>query len=198
MANSSMPAPTWIGDLTSSLHSLKIAADRARTSYDSASTAAESLRGEANHADANTHDLTLYTTKINCEGYERTQYPSVLAEIAFAHGGLAMSLSRVWHRAAAAYAYGLTQASHDIERGRTPHQAAIRQDSAIPQPPEEDEELFAAYLHAIRQELAIGESDEPYGALCWAGCAEAWQAYSAILDRRVWGQLIAAASSSSR
>ncbi|MGW5119184.1 hypothetical protein ACWEQ8_27630 [Streptomyces noursei] len=190
----SSSSPSWIGDLNSSLSSLRLSADRARHAYQGAEAAASALRQEAARADANTDDTVLHAATVLCEGYQRTQYPSVLAQIAFAHQSLATSLARVWRNAAIAYAYGLAMAQHDLRRGRTPQRASFRQDSAVPAPPGDDQELVAGYQAALDCEYAVVRSGEPNGAACWAGCAEQWQSYAARLDRRVWRQLKLASS----
>ncbi|WP_344583493.1 hypothetical protein [Streptomyces lunalinharesii] len=183
---------SWEGNLASSLNSLRISADRARHAYRGASAAAEARRQASATADANPGGTVLYAATVLCEGYQRTQYPSVLAQIAFAHQSLATSLARVWRNAAIAYAYGLATADHDLARGRTPERASFRQDSAVPAPPEDDQELAAGYQSAVACEYAVARDYETSGAESWAECAEGWQRYAAQLDHRVWQRLTTA------
>lgn len=177
--------PAWASELATGLYCLKGAAARAQLAYDSASVAALSLTSDVARADASTGTDALYAVVVSYDGYARRQATEVLREIAFAHSGLELSLARVWHRAAHAYAYAAGCALAELAaHGRA--QLTASHTVAIPAPPHLDEEIGAAYGRAVTLQQAVRPSREPYGTLPWARSAEAWHAFADTADDRLW------------
>ncbi|MFE0107094.1 hypothetical protein [Streptomyces sp. NPDC059009] len=179
-------APPWAHELPLGLSSLRLAADRARTAYEGADAAARVLRSDVAEADSSTDPVT--AAHVLYEGYQRTQIPATLGEIAFSHQGLALSLARVWHRAAFAYAYGTSHTLNALARGQQPHTVTISHSQFVPESPSGDEELTALYAEARTRQLS-GLTEQPHGDKPWATSAQAWATFGEAAEQKLCDDL---------
>ncbi|MFI5752445.1 hypothetical protein ACIBBE_42865 [Streptomyces sp. NPDC051644] len=185
MSNPTCHTPSlWAAGLTAQLDSLKDAAERARTAHDSASTASHSLTADVRLCEAAPGTVITY------DGYARDHQTEVLREIAFAHRGLTMSVSRVWHRAAHAYAYAVSCLLIDLNAHGKDARLTAGHSVAVPAPPLHDAEACEAYRQAVTAQQAVVPSQQPYGALPWAHSADAWHRFAETADAQVRDMLM--------
>ncbi|WP_327359806.1 hypothetical protein [Streptomyces sp. NBC_01304] len=176
--------PAWPQHLADSIHCLHESADRARVAYQGADAAAEQLRLDA--ADAEELSDGPRAAQVVYEGYARIQYASVLGEIAFSHAGLALGLSRVWHRAAYAFAYGVSAALSDLQRHERPQLAHVTYHQPVPAPPSgSSDALRAAFRAACDAHLAISPGMQPYGRQPWAASAQEWHTFAEFAEEKL-------------
>ncbi|MFJ2819097.1 hypothetical protein [Streptomyces sp. NPDC087294] len=181
--------PAWPAELVIGLNALKAAAERARSAHDSATMAALSLTREVTAADSGVGPDPLHNATVTYDGYIRHQMTEVLREIAFSHGGLQMSLARVWYRAARAYAYGISCALLDLRAGHAALASASHA-TAIPDVPAFSDEMARVHTIARSAQQTVLPSSEPYGALPWGRSAKAWHDYATVSAQYV-GPLLA-------
>ncbi|MDI3390160.1 hypothetical protein QIS99_28800 [Streptomyces sp. B-S-A8] len=186
--NPTLTPSAWPQSLSASINGLRESAERARTAYQGADAAAETLRADAAAAEKSAEGPLAAT--VVYDGYIRRQYATVLNEIAFSHAGTALSLSRVWHRAAYAYAYGVASTFADLQQHRRPELAYVAYDQAAPAPSKSaPEDLRSAYRSACDAHLRIDRGAQPYGREPWATSAEQWHLYAELVGCQVLAEL---------
>ncbi|MFD8386166.1 hypothetical protein ACFV2X_48000 [Streptomyces sp. NPDC059679] len=177
-----MPTTSWHGQFASAISAFSSAADSAKTDYKKACTAADAAKAATLHAN---HPGTAHRT-----GSRRpySPYATVREEIYFSHRGLVLSLSRVWYRAAHAYAYAVTDAHRDINLGRTPTATTARS-SSTPVPILDAPALREIRERADQQQQRIEAALATFTADFWDEPALAWHEYATAAEVHLWQRL---------
>ncbi|MFF2902722.1 hypothetical protein [Streptomyces sp. NPDC057966] len=187
MINPTYPAPSpWAAALTTKLDSLKKSAEQARNAHNSARTASDALTAELRVSESASGTVVAY------DGHSRNQQTEVLREIAFSHCGLTMSLSRVWHRAAYAYAYAVSCLLVDLTVHGQEARVTVSHSADMPVPPLDTAGIRQAHRQAVTAQLPVISSEQPYGATPWARSADAWHQYAETADAHLRTLLTAA------
>ncbi|MDF2260934.1 hypothetical protein [Streptantibioticus ferralitis] len=183
--------PRWPAELAGSIESLKAATIRSRSAFRTALRTATALRSETDAIHINADHHTLFSAIVLQGGAPHHPYAGTLAEVAFSHHGLAMSLSRVWNRAAYAYAYGTASSLLALHAGQTPRQAAVSVTDFVPSPATVVPALAEAYEKAAAAERTPADGGIGGGRSFddWAGRAEAWHHFADAAARKLWLRL---------
>lgn len=186
----------WYRQLATSVHSLRYAAIRAEQAYQAAQAATAALTDESVRCNdtgtvSRRHDTNLTFAPL----------ANTTAEITNVHTGMTRALSRVWYRAAHAYAYGTATTLHAVLSGERPSTAVAPSAPLaaarmpFPEP---------AGMGLVRQlvEDAEEEFNSDFMSLTnpasWEGPAQAWQAYGSVAYSRLTLELCAAAHPSAQ
>lgn len=168
-----MSDQTWHESLSNSVHALHHSALYARSTYNRCLDDVQTAVDTAQDADQ------IYTA-LSPTGQPYSPYTTVTADAAQSYMGLAMSLGRVWYRAAVAYAHGVTTAVIAVESGEHPALAATST---------RDQAIARLDLAGLERHRALADTAErqimaevaAFEACRWDRPARAWHDYADLV-----------------